>query len=95
MNKLSAQEGHYEKHRLLEFGVEKVKILGAKIFFTFISALLNEVRSYCLTTECERISLNVNQDANHDKAAISSTILSLQTHSSAIYGVSTTVDVSR
>ena len=62
MNKQSAQGGHYEKHRLFELGVETIKMLGTKFCFTSISALLNEVRSYCLTTECDRISLNVNQD---------------------------------
>ena len=70
MNKQSAQGGHYEKHRLFELGVETIKMLGTKFCFTSISALLNEVRSYCLTTECDRISLNVNQDANHDKELV-------------------------
>ena len=70
MNKQSAQGGHYEKHRLFELGVETIKMLGTKFCFTSISALLNEVRSYCLATECDRISLNVNQDANHDKELV-------------------------
>ena len=70
MNKQSAQGGHYEKHRLFELGVETIKMFGTKFCFTSISDLLNEVRSYCLTTECDRISLNVNQDANHDKELV-------------------------
>ena len=70
MNKQSAQGGHYEKHRLFELGVESITMLRTKFCFTSISALLNEVRSYCLTTECDRISLNVNQDANHDKELV-------------------------
>ena len=51
-------------------GVEKVKMTGVKFFSLLVLAVL-QVKGKCLTRNCERISLDLHQDAHLDKEFIS------------------------
>ena len=51
-------------------GVEKVKMTGVKFFSLLVLAVLL-VKGECLTRNCERISLDLHQDAHLDKEFIS------------------------
>ena len=67
LTKWSAQ-GHCEKHHFLRWGMKTIEIMVAKFFCILISAF--QVKGYCSTRKCEKISFDQQQDASHGKELV-------------------------